>query len=75
MSWLYDPKNGYKGQIFLSPVEYAEKLADGWETAPYPSTKQEEKAKIIDYFDAKVKEISEKPDKKVIQRRKPRKHK
>jgi hypothetical protein len=71
MSWLYDPKNEYKGQIFMDPGEYAEKLADGWECAPYPTTKQTEKAKIIDYFDAKVEKIVENPSPVAVQRRKP----
>jgi hypothetical protein len=63
VSWLYNPKDDYKGQIFWDKAEYAQKLADGWETAPFPVDKAEEKEKIIQVFDqAAVVEV--KPRKK-----------
>jgi hypothetical protein len=72
-TWLYDRYNDYTGKIFEGAEEVSRALADGWETAPYPATKKEEKAKTIEVFD-KFSQTEPKPErKKPIQRRKSKK--
>jgi hypothetical protein len=68
--WLYDPKNDYIGKIFWTDEDYAAAVADGWETAPYPAERREEKVKTPVVFENPSQPETKEPP-VVINRRKP----